>query len=143
MPSDVGAANLAYVIYTSGSTGRPKGVEVAHAAIVNRIAWMHHAYPLGADDRVLQKTALSGLGRIAGDRTLGTLTNTLDSSPQLELQKQAIISIGRRSKDEAIPILIRTARNHPQVEVRKLAVKMLGETRDERAAAFLNELLAK
>jgi HEAT repeat protein len=94
-------------------------------------------------DVELQKTALSGLGRIAGDRTLGTLTNTLDSSPQLELQKQAVISISRRSKDEAIPILIRTARNHPQVEVRKLAVKMLGQTRDERAAAFLNELLAK
>ena len=91
----------------------------------------------------LQKTALSGLGRIGGDRSLGALTNTLDSSPQLELQKQAVISIGRRPKDEAIPILIRTARNHPRVEVRKLAVQMLGQTRDERAAAFLNELLTK
>jgi len=94
-------------------------------------------------DVELQKSALSGLGRIAGDRTLGALTNALDSSPQLELQKQAVISIGRRPKDEAIPILIRTARNHPRVEVRKLAVQMLGQTRDERAAAFLNELLVK
>jgi HEAT repeat protein len=91
----------------------------------------------------LQKSALSGAGRIAGARTLEALTNTLDSSPQLELQKQAIVSIGRRPKDEAIPILIRAARNHPRVEVRKLAVQMLGQTRDERAAAFLNELLAK
>jgi HEAT repeat protein len=91
----------------------------------------------------LQKSALSGVGRIPGDRTLGALTNTLESSPQLELQKQAVISIGRRPKDEAIPILIRTARNHPRVEVRKLAVQMLGQTRDERAAAFLNELLVK
>jgi HEAT repeats len=94
-------------------------------------------------DVELQKSALSGIGRIAGARTLDALTNTLDSSPQLELQKQAIVSIGRRPKDEAIPILIRTARNHPRVEVRKLAVQMLGQTRDERAAAFLNELLAK
>ena len=52
-------------------------------------------------------------------------------------------AIGRRPKDEAIPILIRTARNHPNVEVKKIAVQMLGQTRDERAAAFLNELLAK
>jgi len=94
-------------------------------------------------DVELQKSALSGLGRIAGDRTLGALTNILDSSPQLELQKQAVIAIGRRPKDEAIPILIRTARNHPEVQVRKLAVQMLGQTRDERATAVLNELLAK
>jgi HEAT repeat protein len=95
------------------------------------------------NDLELKKTAISGLGRIAGEKSLTALTNTLDSSPQLELQKQAVISIGRRPKDEAIPILIRTARNHPRVEVRKLAVQMLGQTRDERAAAVLNELLAK
>ena len=94
-------------------------------------------------DVELQKSALSGLGRIAGDKSLGALTSTLDSSPNLELQKQAVRAIGRRSKDEAIPILIRTASNHPRVEVRKLAVQMLGQTRDERATAFLNGLLTK
>jgi HEAT repeat protein len=98
---------------------------------------------LRSGDIELKKAAISGLGRIAGEKSLTALTNTLDSSPQLELQKQAVISIGRRPKDEAIPILIRTARNHPKVEVRKLAVQMLGQTRDERAAAVLNELLAK
>ena len=98
---------------------------------------------LRSGDLELKKAAISGLGRIAGEKSLTALTNTLDSSPQLELQKQAVISIGRRPKDEAIPILIRTARNHPKVEVRKLAVQMLGQTRDERAAAFLNELLTK
>ncbi|MFG2078072.1 amino acid adenylation domain-containing protein [Nonomuraea maritima] len=46
----------AYVIYTSGSTGRPKGVVVSHRAIANRLAWMGEAFPLGADDRVVQKT---------------------------------------------------------------------------------------
>ncbi|MGV9614814.1 amino acid adenylation domain-containing protein, partial [Nocardia xishanensis] len=48
--------NTAYVIFTSGSTGRPKGVAVSHAAIVNRLLWMQHEYPIGADDAVLQKT---------------------------------------------------------------------------------------
>ncbi|WP_097246838.1 amino acid adenylation domain-containing protein [Nocardia amikacinitolerans] len=48
--------DTAYVIFTSGSTGRPKGVAVTHAAIVNRLLWMQHEYPLGADDVVLQKT---------------------------------------------------------------------------------------
>ena len=53
------ADNPAYVIYTSGSTGRPKGVTVTHAAIVNRLKWMQHAYSLGRDDCVLQKTPAS------------------------------------------------------------------------------------
>ncbi|NNH69215.1 amino acid adenylation domain-containing protein [Nocardia uniformis] len=48
--------HLAYVIFTSGSTGRPKGVGVSHAAIVNRLRWMQHAYPLDSGDVVLQKT---------------------------------------------------------------------------------------
>ncbi|MGV9673758.1 amino acid adenylation domain-containing protein [Nocardia sp. NPDC003482] len=48
--------HLAYVIFTSGSTGKPKGVGVSHAAIVNRLRWMQHEYPLDATDAVLQKT---------------------------------------------------------------------------------------
>lgn len=52
-------ASWAYVLYTSGSTGTPKGVAVAHAGIVNRIAWLQHAYPLDDTDRMLVKTPIS------------------------------------------------------------------------------------
>ncbi|MFF0526955.1 amino acid adenylation domain-containing protein [Nocardia amikacinitolerans] len=48
--------HLAYVIFTSGSTGKPKGVGVSHEAIVNRLHWMQHEYPLDRTDAVLQKT---------------------------------------------------------------------------------------
>jgi amino acid adenylation domain-containing protein len=51
-----GARDLAYVIYTSGSTGTPKGVMIEHRSLVNRLAWMQHAYPIGASDVLLQKT---------------------------------------------------------------------------------------
>ncbi|UFS98656.1 non-ribosomal peptide synthetase [Nocardia huaxiensis] len=54
--SPLRADHLAYVIFTSGSTGKPKGVGVSHAAIVNRLRWMQHAYPLDSSDVVLQKT---------------------------------------------------------------------------------------
>ncbi|HYH46977.1 MAG TPA: amino acid adenylation domain-containing protein, partial [Thermoanaerobaculia bacterium] len=53
------AEDLAYVIYTSGSTGRPKGVMITHGAICNRLLWMQETFPLGAADRVLQKTPFS------------------------------------------------------------------------------------
>jgi amino acid adenylation domain-containing protein len=57
--SGVGPANLAYVIYTSGSTGTPKGVMIPHEAIANRLLWMLSAFPLTAEDTVLQKTPFS------------------------------------------------------------------------------------
>ena len=51
--------NLAYMIYTSGSTGQPKGVAVRHAGLTNHMLWMRNALQLGAEDRVLQRTAFS------------------------------------------------------------------------------------
>ncbi|MFB7722125.1 non-ribosomal peptide synthase/polyketide synthase [Nocardia sp. NPDC056100] len=52
----ISPSHTAYVIFTSGSTGRPKGVAVEHGAIVNRLLWMQHEYPISAEDAVLQKT---------------------------------------------------------------------------------------
>jgi amino acid adenylation domain-containing protein len=57
--SAVTPRNLAYVIYTSGSTGQPKGAMNTHFGVSNRLLWMQQAYPLTADDRVLQKTPFS------------------------------------------------------------------------------------
>jgi len=94
-------------------------------------------------DMELRKSAVSGLGRVAGEKSLSALTNTLDSNSDVELQKQAVAAIGRRPKEESVPILIRTARNHPKVQVRKMAIQMLGRAGDERAIGVLNELLAK
>ncbi|HWM91854.1 MAG TPA: amino acid adenylation domain-containing protein [Thermoanaerobaculia bacterium] len=48
------ASNLAYVIYTSGSTGRPKGTELAHAGLLNLIAWHQRAYGITPADRTTQ-----------------------------------------------------------------------------------------
>jgi HEAT repeat protein len=94
-------------------------------------------------DMDLRKSAISNLGRIAGQKSLGALTGTVDGDADIEIQKQAVVAIGRRPKDEAIPILIRTARNHPKMPIRKLAIQMLGQTGDERAVAFFRELLSK
>src|SRR5262249_60120427 len=49
----------AYVIYTSGSTGTPKGVTVTHGGLANHMLWMMSDYPVGTDDVVLGRTAIS------------------------------------------------------------------------------------
>ncbi|AHG93595.1 amino acid adenylation domain protein (plasmid) [Gemmatirosa kalamazoonensis] len=59
LPNDAAPSDLAYVIYTSGSTGRPKGVMIPHRAVVNYVEWMQRAFPLRADDCVLQKAPAS------------------------------------------------------------------------------------
>ncbi|WP_460146266.1 amino acid adenylation domain-containing protein [Pseudomonas sp. H3_H08] len=58
-PISVEAHDLAYVLYTSGSTGQPKGVMNEHGALMNRLHWMQEAFPIGPNDRVLQKTPYS------------------------------------------------------------------------------------
>ena len=93
-------------------------------------------------DMELRKSAIASLGRIAGQKSLGALTGTVDGDADIELQKQAVVAISRRPRDEAIPILIRTARNHPRMPIRKLAIQMLGQTGDERAVVFFRELLS-
>jgi amino acid adenylation domain-containing protein len=50
-------ANLAYTIYTSGSTGRPKGVDVAHAGLLNLVAWHRRRYEMTPADRTTQVAA--------------------------------------------------------------------------------------
>lgn len=54
--TEVSGEQVAYVIYTSGSTGDPKGVVVEHRALASHMGWMQRTFPLGAEDRVLQKT---------------------------------------------------------------------------------------
>jgi hypothetical protein len=94
-------------------------------------------------DVELRKSAIANLGRVAGQKSLGALTSTVDGDGDVELQKQAVVALGRRAKDEAIPVLIRTARSHPKMAVRKVAIQVLGQTRDERAVALFSELLSK
>ena len=57
--SGVTPNSLAYVIYTSGSTGQPKGVMISHRAICNRVLWTLHAFPMGPQDCLFQKTPYS------------------------------------------------------------------------------------
>ncbi|MBC7869663.1 MAG: amino acid adenylation domain-containing protein, partial [Chitinophagaceae bacterium] len=51
--------NSAYIIYTSGSTGLPKGAVNTHIGLLNHKQWMQEAFPIGINDKVLQKTPFS------------------------------------------------------------------------------------
>jgi amino acid adenylation domain-containing protein len=50
----VASASPAYLIYTSGSTGKPKGVVVEHGALMNTLAFLERAFPLGGKTFLLK-----------------------------------------------------------------------------------------
>ncbi len=93
-------------------------------------------------DIELRKSAISALGRVAGQKSIGALQNTVDNGTEVALQRQAVSAIGRRPKDESVPILIKIARTHPKMEIRKQAIQVLGQTGDMRAVALFRELLS-
>jgi len=91
----------------------------------------------------LRRSAILALGRVAGQKSLAALNDTIENNADVELQKQAVIAIARRPKDESVPVLIRVARSHSKMPVRKQAIQLLGQTGDERAVALFRELLSK
>lgn len=93
-------------------------------------------------DTEARKMAMFWLGHKAGEKSLGVLRDAVED-PDTEVQKQAIFVISRRPADEAVPMLIRIARTHSKPEIRREAIFWLGRTGDERALAFLEELLSK
>lgn len=56
LPENAGPDDAAYLLYTSGSTGTPKGALLPHRGLANLMAWSNRAFPLTANDRLLQKT---------------------------------------------------------------------------------------
>ncbi|MCP4132711.1 MAG: amino acid adenylation domain-containing protein, partial [bacterium] len=51
--------SLAYVLYTSGSTGEPRGVMIEQGSVINRLSWMQKKWPLGREDSILVKSAVT------------------------------------------------------------------------------------
>ncbi|GGS81893.1 non-ribosomal peptide synthetase [Streptomyces cinerochromogenes] len=65
-------AHLANILHTSGSTGEPKAVMTTHAALANRLVWVHQEYGLRPGEAVLHKTPVSF--DVAGWELLAPLT---------------------------------------------------------------------
>ncbi|MFG3016316.1 amino acid adenylation domain-containing protein [Streptomyces cinerochromogenes] len=64
--------HLANILHTSGSTGEPKAVMTTHAALANRLVWVHQEYGLRPGEAVLHKTPVSF--DVAGWELLAPLT---------------------------------------------------------------------
>jgi hypothetical protein len=87
--------------------------------------------------------ALFWLAQRAGTRVASTITEAIADDPETDVKKRAVFALSQLPKEEGVPLLIQVARTNRNPEVRKQAMFWLGQSKDPRALAFFEEMLAK
>jgi len=86
--------------------------------------------------------ALFWLAHKAGKRAVGAITEAIENDPDTRLKRSAVFALTQMPPDEGVPLLIQVARSNKNPEVRKQAFFWLGQSKDPRALAFFEEVLA-
>jgi len=92
------------------------------------------------DSTQVRRSALMWLAQLAGDRAVAAIQDALDD-PDTAVKRHAVFALSQLPADRGVPLLIGIARENPNPEVRKQALFWLGQTGDDRALAFIEELL--
>ena len=100
---------------------------------------------LAKDDRSshVRSQALFWLAQTAGAKVADMISQAVLNDPDTEVKKRAVFALSQLPKDEGVPRLIEVARTNKNVEVRKQAMFWLGQSKDARALAFFEEVLAR
>jgi len=87
--------------------------------------------------------AVFWLGQAAGAAATKDLTDlAVDDSVDRDVREHAVFALSQQPRDVGVPALIRIARTNRDPEVRRKAFFWLGQTRDPRAIALFEEVLA-
>lgn len=122
-------ADLAYVLFTSGSTGVPKGVMGSTTALMNRIDWMHEAYPFARGEVACCKTSIGfvdSVWEMLGPLLAGVPTVIIPD--EIVLDPEEFIALLDRhgvTRIVLVPTLLRVLLDHaPDLGKRLPALKM-------------------
>jgi hypothetical protein len=86
--------------------------------------------------------ALFWLAQRAGQKVAESAINdAIANDPETEVKKKAVFALTQMPAGEGVPLLIQVARTNRNPEVRKQAMFWLGQSKDERALAFIEEVL--
>jgi len=87
--------------------------------------------------------AIFWLAQKAGRKAAAAITDAIENDPETKVKERAVFALGQLPKDEGVPKLIEVARTNRNPAVRKQAMFWLGQSRDPRALAFFEEVLAR
>ena len=93
--------------------------------------------------RRVRAQALFWLAQKAGRREVATIGEALHSDPDIGIKKKAVFALSQLPADEGVPLLIKTARSHGNRVVRQQALFWLGQSDDQRALAYIEEVLTR
>jgi len=86
--------------------------------------------------------ALFWLAQRAGQKVAeAAINDAIANDPESEVKKKAVFALTQMPAGEGVPLLIQVARTNRNPEVRKQAMFWLGQSKDERALAFIEEVL--
>lgn len=92
----------------------------------------------------VREQALFWLAQRAGQKVAESAINdAIANDPETEVKKKAVFALTQMPNGEGVPALIQVARTNRNLEVRKQAMFWLGQSKDERALAFIEEVLKK
>jgi hypothetical protein len=87
--------------------------------------------------------AIFWLAQKAGREAAAAITDVIANDPETKVKERAVFALSQLPKDDGVPRLIDVARSHRNPAVRKHAIFWLGQSRDPRALAFFEEILAR
>jgi hypothetical protein len=86
--------------------------------------------------------ALFWLAQRAGQKIAESAINdAIANDPETEVKKKAVFALTQMPSGEGVPLLIQVVRSNRNPEVRKQAMFWLGQSKDDRALAFIEEVL--
>jgi HEAT repeat protein len=87
--------------------------------------------------------AIFWLAQKAGRRAAEAITDAIANDPETKVKERAVFALSQLPNQEGVPKLIEVARTNRNPAVRKHAMFWLGQSRDPRALAFFQEVLAR
>jgi len=129
------------------ATGRAARDAIFPATIADSVTTWPRLLALAKDDareKEVRRQAVFWVSQAAGERATDGLAAVVgDAAVDQEVRLQAVFALSQRPKDEGTPALLNVARANRDPKIRKQAIFWLGQSRDPRALAHFESVLAK